>query len=152
VTLARGGPLLKNGENAYYVGESYGFQYDRTGIPDPYAPPSQPLIGANGLSRTIDFTGPVLSATTKPASAGIEHVGGESATELLGRFGSFSMPFPETHSGTFAPDPWLSPISSAGHYRGGLAYHSDGNFGGARDAWGIGVGWNGLIVGHRPSS
>jgi hypothetical protein len=39
--------------------------------------------------------------------------------------------------------------SSAGTYSGGLAYHSDGNAGGARDAWGVGVGWNDSF-GHGP--
>jgi hypothetical protein len=57
---------------------------------------------------------------------------------------------PETHNGVFAPDSWLSPASSAGAYVGGFAHHSDGDAGGAHDAWGAGVGWNDLIVGHGP--
>ncbi len=56
------------------------------------------------------------------------------------------MPIPETHNGVLAPDSWLSPVSSAGTYSGSLASHSDGNAGGARDAWGVGVGWNHLII------
>jgi hypothetical protein len=151
VTLAPDGPLLENNAgNAYYVGKTYGNQYDLTGQPAPYAPPSQPLKGANGLSQTIDFTGPVLSATTKPASAGIDEVGGGSAMDLLGRFDSqFSMTIPETHNGAFARDTWLSPVSSAGTYSGAFAYHSDRSAGGARDVWGIGGG-DPSPIGHGP--
>jgi hypothetical protein len=151
VTLAPDGPLLENNAgDAYYVGQTYGNQYDLTGQPAPYAPPSQPLIGSSGLSQEIKFANPTLLAT-KPASAAIDEVGGGSATDLLGRFDSpFSMAIPETHNSAFEPDTWLSLVSSAETYSGAFAHHQDGNPGGARDAWGIGVGWNDLLLGHGP--
>ena len=41
--------------------------------------------------------------------------------------------------------------SSAATYSGGFDFHHDGNAGGARDAWGVSVGWEGSI-GHGPGS
>src|SRR4029077_21140154 len=118
--LARDGSQLENNAgNAYYVGKKYGNAHPN-GLP--YAPPSQPLIGTSGLSQTIKFSSPPPFATTKPASVGIDEVGGGSATDLLGRSDlQSSMPIPETHNGVFASDSWLSPISSAGSYSGGFA-------------------------------
>jgi hypothetical protein len=65
---------------------------------------------------------------------------------------------PTSHIATGAmtdPSPALSsllpPILGAETYTGGLAHHPDGNLGGARDAWGIGVGWEGSL-GHGSGS
>ena len=44
----------------------------------------------------------------------------------------------------------LPPVLGAETYTGGLAYHSEGNFGG-RDAWGVGLGEHSPI-GHGPGS
>jgi hypothetical protein len=135
-----------NHPGAYYDGRTYG----NSGV-HPYYPPSQPLIGTNGLSQTIDFSSPMPLATRGPASAGIGEVAGGSAADLLGRFDSqFSMPIAETHNGALAPDPWLAHVSSAGAYSGAFAHHPEGKTGDTRDAWGVSVGWNDLSVGHGP--
>ncbi len=64
---------------------------------------------------------------------------------------------PTSHIATGAttnPSPTLSsllpPVLGAETYTGGLAYHSEGNFGG-RDAWGVGLGEHSPI-GHGPGS
>ena len=56
---------------------------------------------------------------------------------------------PETHNGAAPLDSLLSPVPGAESDTGGFAYHHDRNIGGARDAWGVGVGWDGAF-GHGP--
>ena len=63
---------------------------------------------------------------------------------------------PTSHiaTGTTTNTPTLSsllpPVLGAETYTGGLAHHSEGNFGG-RDAWGVGLGEHSTI-GHGPGS
>ncbi len=70
--------------------------------------------------------------------------------DLLGWNGSaFAEPPSTPTSDARAFDAWTALGSSAGSYSGGFDFHHDGNAGGARDAWGVGVGWEGS-VGHGP--
>jgi hypothetical protein len=141
-------PGDKKHPGAYYDGETYGRSYDSSGKSSSYYPPSQPLIGTNGLSQTINFSSPMVSDTTKLTSA--SEAGGGSSPDLLGRFDSqFLRPAPETHNSILALNSWPHSVSSAETYASDLAYRYDGNRGGERDAWGVAVGWNGSI-GHGP--
>jgi len=84
------------------------------------------------------------------ANAAIDEIGGGSFADLLGRYGSaFAEPPSTPTSDALAFDAWTALGSSAGAYSGGFDFHGDGNAGGARDAWGVGVGSNGTI-GHGP--
>ncbi len=72
-----------------------------------------------------------------------------AAADLLGRYDSaFAEPPSTPTSDALAFDAWTALGSSAGTYSG-FDFHHDGTAGGARDAWGIGVDWNGA-VGHGP--
>ena len=87
------------------------------------------------------------------ANAAIDEVGGGKLCVPLGGYGSqLPSPIPETHSGAVPLDSLLSAGFQAP--RATLAVsadHHDRNFGGARDAGGIGVGWDGPI-GHGPGA
>jgi uncharacterized repeat protein (TIGR03803 family) len=55
----------------------------------------------------------------------------------------------ETHNGVVGLDSLLPPVPGAETYMGGLADRSDGNLGGGRDVFSVGVRWGGQI-GHGP--
>ena len=89
-----------------------------------------------------DGSGHILvSYVATPASVPAGEVGGESSADLLGRCGSaFAAPPSTPRSDMF--DSWAPLAPSAGTDSGGFHSENDGNVGGARDAWGVGVGWN----------
>ncbi len=73
-----------------------------------------------------------------------------NAADLLGRYGSaFAEPPSTPTSDARAFDAWTALGSSAGAFSGDFDFHHDGNPGGARDVWGVSVGWNGS-TGHGP--
>jgi len=98
-----------------------------------------------------DASGDVLvTYAATAANAAIDEVGAGSFADLLGRYGSAFAEPPSTPTGdALAFDAWTALGSSAGSYSGGFDFHHDGNAGGARDIWGVGVGWNGS-TGHGP--
>jgi len=84
------------------------------------------------------------------ANAAIDEIGGGSSADLLGRYDpAFAEPPSTPASDALAFDAWTALGSNAGTYSGGFDFHHDGNAGGARDIWGVGVGWEGSI-GHGP--
>ena len=97
-----------------------------------------------------DTSGDVLVTYAAAANAAIDEVGGGSS-DLLGRYGSAFAEPPSTPTGdALAFDAWTA-LGSSRAYSGGFDFHHDGNAGGARDAWGIGVAWEGSF-GHGPGS
>ena len=99
-----------------------------------------------------DASGHVLVTYVATAAvAATDEVRGESSADLLGGYGSqFSSPIPRKRIAAQF-NSWLSPVPGAGTDTGGFAFHQDGNVGGARDAWGVGAGWDGRF-GHGPGS
>ena len=98
-----------------------------------------------------DGTGHLLvSYVDSPANAALDEVPGGSPADLLGGYRSQSpSPIAETHSGAVGLDSLLSPVLGAESDTHGFAYHHDQNFGGGRDALGVGAAWDGPI-GHGP--
>ena len=99
-----------------------------------------------------DASGHVLvthAATTTVAASG--PVIGSSADILGGYAAEFAEPPWARANDLSAFDSWAALASGAGTDPSGFGFHyeNDGNVGGARDAWGVGVGWQGQI-GHGP--
>ncbi len=72
-----------------------------------------------------------------------------NAAELLGRYGSAFAEPPSTPASDPLPSTPGPRSARAPAYSGGFDFHDDGNAGGARDLWGVGVGSDGPI-GHGP--
>jgi autotransporter-associated beta strand protein len=101
-----------------------------------------------------DTSGQVLVTYAATSTlAAVNELGGGSLIGLLGRYGSqVPTPIPETHSG----DPaglysLLRPVLGAETLTGAFGSPREGNAGGARDGWGVAVGWN-ETIGHGPGS
>jgi hypothetical protein len=99
-----------------------------------------------------DGSGHVLvTYAATAANSAINEAQGRSFADLLGRYGSaFAEPPSTPASKALAFEAWTALGSSAGSYSGGLDFHYNGNVG-ARDTWGIGVGWE-ASFGHGPGS
>jgi hypothetical protein len=76
-----------------------------------------------------------------------------SAAEIIDPAGrsAFAEPPSTPASDALAFDAWTALGSSAGSYSVGFDFRHEGNASGARDVWGVGVGWNGS-AGHGPGS
>jgi hypothetical protein len=108
-----------------------------------------PVTGATSIAPEI--VNPAGTYTDSGASAATP-ADPLRVADLLGRYGSGSAEPPSRPAdGALAFDARTALGSSAGSYSGGFDCRHDGNVSGARDVWGVDVGWNGS-TGHGPGS
>ena len=144
--------LLAGQTLTFAVNRDGNFGADSTGLT---ATITSLALGAPTASSVPDNDGSghiLVSYAATPASVAASEVGGGSSADLLGRYGSaFAEPPSTPTRDALAFDAWTALGSSAGAYSGGFDFHHDGNAGGARDAWGVGLGEHSPI-GHGPGS
>jgi hypothetical protein len=97
-----------------------------------------------------DASGHVLVTYVAPAAVSGAVIGSRPV-DLLGGYAPAFAEAPWTRESMSAFDSLATLASSAGTDPGGFGFHGDTNVGGARDAWGVSVGWNGS-TGRGPGS